>query len=179
MRKKLSWGNSHLRSVRSLVFELISDGEKLRKIEKEIGITGNRTQISFLMASRSELLEQIKMLRQEISSSLAGRDESDLRLFRLICAVLNTFYGLTVGETILVAFEKRTGLPAMEIVENPVIFETVLVGALGGNAASKITTALIAEIDREFGLSLGKKISFKDTVQLAKSSTQLVAKTLS
>lgn len=119
------------------------------------------------------------MLRQEISSSLAGRDESDLRLFRLICALLNTFYGLTVGETILVAFEKRTGLPAMEIVENPVIFETVLVGALGGNAASKITTALIAEIDREFGLSLGKKISFKDTVQLAKSSTQLVAKTLS
>ena len=172
MKGRISHEGPQHRSIDVLVFELVSEQEKLRKIEKEIGITINRMQIKFLMATRKGLLGKIKSLRQGISSAMLGQDESDLRLFQIVCGVLNTFYGRGVGETILMAFERQAGFSAIEIINYPETFETVLVRTIGENAASRIGNVVSAEIAREFGLTFGKKASFRDAIQSAKSSVQ-------
>jgi hypothetical protein len=165
------------KSLKVLVFQLISDVEKLRKIDREIAITVSKTQIGYLMSSRRGMLKQIATLRAEIASRVTEPENVDFRLFQLICRVLNAYYGRGVGESILMTFERQSGLSVVEIVNYPTIFEKVVVGTFGEKASSKINAVLISEIGQEFGLDFPKNTLLNQAIlTVMRKSSEPLAK---
>jgi hypothetical protein len=176
LKSKPKGGDAEEKSLKVLIFQLIFTVEKLRKIDKEIAITVSKTQISYLMGSRRDMLKQIAALRAEIASRVTEPDNADFRLFQLICRVLNAFYGRGVGESILMTFERQSGLSAVEVVNYPTIFEKVIISTFGEKASSKINAVLVAEIGQEFGLDFAKNTLVSQAILsvMKKSSEPLV-----
>lgn len=155
------------------VFNLIVDIDKLRKIEKEIGATINRTQINYLMSSRRKLLKEIGALRGEISIRVTDLNATGFRVFQLVCRVLNSFYGRRVGESLLLTFERQSGLSSLEVINYPDIFEKVVRNTLGLRAAETVSEVLAAEIGREFGFRFTKSMSLGEAIHMARQSGEI------
>jgi len=152
------------KTLKVIIFDLIADSEKLRKIDKEIGIAANKTQISHLMGSRRKLLKRINSTRVEIEKRVLSSDGAVFRLFKLVCRVLNSTYGRKVGESILMTFERQSGLSSLETVKYPEIFEQVLINTFGAKAADKIGAILISEIGSECGFHFSNQTSLKQAI---------------
>jgi hypothetical protein len=149
-----------------LIFDLVSKTGTLRKIEKEIGISNTEIQASSLMAKRKELLKQIRLLRAEIAQRMVSPDDVKVTLFRTVCSVLNLYCGRGVGESLLLTFERESGLGAIEIVSYPEIFIQVINSILGAKAAGKVKAVLVSEIGREFGIQFSKRTSLSETMHV-------------
>ncbi len=62
------------------------------------------------------LRKQIRLLRAEIAQKMVSPDDVKVTLFRIVCSVLNLYCGRGVGESLLLTFERESGLGAIEIV---------------------------------------------------------------
>lgn len=158
------------------IFELMADIDKLRKIEKEVGATVNKTQIVYLMSSRRKLSKEISALRGEISIKVTDLNASGFRVFQLVCRVLNSFYGRRVGESLLLTFERQSGLSSLEITSYPEIFEEVVRNTLGLKAAESVRGVLVSEIAREFGFRYSRKMPLSEAIHMAGQSGEIEKK---
>ncbi len=86
--------------------------------------------------------------------------------------VLNSIYGRGVGESILMTFERQSGLSSLEIIKYPEIFEKVANNTFGAKTADKIKSVLISEIGHEFGFHFANKISIGEAILSALENTR-------
>ena len=170
MKNKRKTEGIEEKTIKVIIFDLVSDSEKLRQIDKEIGITLSKTQLNHLMTSRRDLLKRIYITRAEIEKRIPDPEGVDFRLFNLFCVILNSTYGRGVGESILMTFERQSGLSALEIVNYPEIFEKVTINTFGVKAAEKINGELVSHIGSEFGFHFTSKIPLKEAIRSALQS---------